>query len=332
MKEKKLLYSIVVPIYNVEEFLKECIESLINQTYTNIEIILVDDGSPDNCSIICDEFAKNEKRIKVIHKTNGGLVSARKAGAKVATGDYVICVDGDDHVSKDMVTKINKVVSENDVDVVCFGYFKDDESNPCYLEFNEGYYNKEKIIEDIFPNLIENANAKFFSNSLWAKAYKRDLYCMNQELVDNKIKIGEDAACTKPIISKCNSLYIMKDCLYFYRTNLTSMTKEPKPFAWDVPEIIYSHLSVNLNQDDYDFTEQLYRNVAHNVFNVAMSQYYKKGLKIKEIKREIKEKLGNKLYSTCIKKANYTSIKGKIMLYALRHNSSFIMKLYSKIR
>ena len=88
-------FSVIVPIYNVEKYLGECIESLINQTFKNIEIILIDDGSPDNSPKICDEYAEKDNRIKVIHKENGGVTSARKVGANAATGDYIVCVDAD---------------------------------------------------------------------------------------------------------------------------------------------------------------------------------------------------------------------------------------------
>ena len=99
----KRRYSIIVPIYKIEQYITQCIESIIHQTYKNIEIILVDDGSDDNCPVICDEYALKDDRIKVIHKENGGLVSARKAGALEATGDYICCVDGDDYIAENYI-------------------------------------------------------------------------------------------------------------------------------------------------------------------------------------------------------------------------------------
>ena len=91
-----LLFSVIVPVYNVEEYLSKCIESVLGQTYTQFELILVNDGSTDNCGKICDEYAAKDRRIRVVHKENGGLVSARQKGAGEATGDYVCCLDGDD--------------------------------------------------------------------------------------------------------------------------------------------------------------------------------------------------------------------------------------------
>ena len=94
--------SVIVPVYNVENYLRRCVDSIINQTYKNLEIILVDDGSPDNCPVICDEYAQKDSRIKVIHKENGGLSSARNCGMDMATGEYIGFVDGDDWIESDM--------------------------------------------------------------------------------------------------------------------------------------------------------------------------------------------------------------------------------------
>ena len=104
--------SVIVPIYKVEEYLHRCIDSIINQTYTNLEIILVDDGSPDNCPMICDEYAKKDSRIRVIHKKNGGLSDARNAGLEIATGEYIGFVDSDDWIHKDMYHILYKNIIE----------------------------------------------------------------------------------------------------------------------------------------------------------------------------------------------------------------------------
>ena len=109
----KKLISVVLPIYNVENYIEKCMESVLNQTYKNIEIILVDDGSPDNCPIICDQYVKEDNRVKVVHKENGGLSDARNAGIKVANGDYITFIDSDDYVDKDYVEFLYNTIEEN---------------------------------------------------------------------------------------------------------------------------------------------------------------------------------------------------------------------------
>ena len=142
--------SVVVPIYKVEKYLDRCIYSIINQTYTNLEIILVDDGSPDNCPKICDEYASKDNRIKVIHKQNGGLSSARNAGIKVATGDYIGFVDSDDFIELDMYEQMYKVAYENDVDLVMSDYYKvhKDDRKEVTLDINPGMYKKDDIASE----------------------------------------------------------------------------------------------------------------------------------------------------------------------------------------
>ena len=120
--EKKL--SIIVPIYEVGEYLNECIQSIVKQNYSNLEVILVDDGSKDNSPALCDNWASKDSRIKVIHKPNNGLVSARKAGLEIATGDYIGYVDGDDWIEEDMYTNMMNVVNHQEVDMVISGFKK----------------------------------------------------------------------------------------------------------------------------------------------------------------------------------------------------------------
>ena len=115
------LISIIVPIYKVENYLIRCIESIVCQTYENIEIILVDDGSPDKCPMICDEWAKKDERIKVIHKKNGGLSDARNAGIVIAQGEFLLFVDSDDYIEKDLCESCMNVMDE-DIDIVAFNY------------------------------------------------------------------------------------------------------------------------------------------------------------------------------------------------------------------
>ena len=116
------LVSVVVPIFNIEAFLSECVESLIRQTYKNIEIILVNDGSTDNCGKICDEYSRIDARIQVIHKNNGGLISARKAGLEFSKGEYVAYVDGDDWVEPEMYGTLLRHAKESNADVVAAGH------------------------------------------------------------------------------------------------------------------------------------------------------------------------------------------------------------------
>ena len=127
---RRFLLSVIVPIYKVEPYIRQCIGSLINQTYQNIEIILVDDGSPDSCPAICDEFALKNKNIRVIHKPNGGLVSARKAGFAASCGQYISFVDGDDYIDPDMYEIMLSHIIQYDADAASCGMVRENENAP----------------------------------------------------------------------------------------------------------------------------------------------------------------------------------------------------------
>ena len=118
-----VLVSIVVPIYKVEPYLEKCVESIRNQTYKNLEIILVDDGSPDKCGAMCDEYAEADPRIRVIHKQNGGLSDARNAGVERASGEYLLFVDSDDYIDRELVEKAVMTAQESRCDIVLFDYY-----------------------------------------------------------------------------------------------------------------------------------------------------------------------------------------------------------------
>lgn len=157
--------SVIIPIYNVEKYLNRCVDSVINQTYKNLEIILVDDGSPDNCGAICDEYAKKDARVKVIHKKNGGLSSARNAGLDVMTGEYVTFIDSDDWIEKDLLNIEYDYIVSNNVDLVK-PLFKYDEEN-----FNEIFNDKIRINDsyELFKSICLRKDETSVCGTLWKK-------------------------------------------------------------------------------------------------------------------------------------------------------------------
>ena len=327
------IFSVVVPIYNVERYLKQCIESMIKQDFPSVEIILVDDGSTDSSSMICDEYAKVDKRIKVIHKKNGGLVSARQAGASVAMGKYILNVDGDDWVAPGYFRELDNIVSAYAPDMICFGaVFIRENKGINHLGCKKaGLYDKSQIEKSIYPVLIENETGEYFSPSIWSKAIKREIYLQCQMHLDQRIKIGEDHAVTKPAIYQSSKIYLTDECLYCYRLNPSSMTKEKKAFSWIGPELIGRNFEEHIDMNAYDFQEQVYRNVVHNLFNVAVSRCYRKE-SMAEIRRDIKKNLSNSYYKNAINKCHYKGIKNKLALAALKHKITVLFFLFSKIR
>ena len=223
------MISVIVPIYNVKLYLEQCIESICCQTYKDLEIILVDDGSCDGSAELCDVYQKRDDRIVVIHKTNRGLVSARKAGLQASRGSYIAYVDGDDWIEADMFEKLYQKMQESSADIVTCGHFIDTGSlskEACH-DMPEGYYPKAQLMETVYPEMI--AGESFFDwkiyPALWDKLFRRESISACQMEVDDRLKMGEDAAATYPALLNASGVYILRECLYHYRQTTASMVK-----------------------------------------------------------------------------------------------------------
>lgn len=300
-------YSVIVPMFNVERYIVECIESIIHQTYENLEIILVDDGSLDKSAKIAEEYAAKDIRIKVIHKENGGLVSARKAGAEHATGNYVCCVDGDDYIDLNYIEEFNKILTTKAYDIVCCGYHQTMPNGTKDIKVNasRGSYEKKRLEKEIFPYLIQDMRGKYFLPTVWAKAIRRELYVKFQMQVSDTITMGEDGACTIPCIANADSMYISGKCLYYYRFNPNSMTKAKKPLRWEGQICIAEHLKRVLDLSLYDFQNQYYRRVERGFFTVAKSQFNREE-NFFQIKKDITDHMQKTIFSNAIKKSIFS--------------------------
>lgn len=196
----ELLFSVIVPIYKVEKYLPDCVNSILNQTYKDFELLLVDDGSPDNCPQMCDDFALKDSRIRVIHKKNGGLVSARNIGIKNAKGKYICYVDGDDTVDEKLLESIYKeILIKNNPDIIIFGIVKNfaDHDEEIFCDLPDGLYDKKAMEEKVYPYMMYDNRKSFCKGLIFPaacnKIYSRKLllehYCR-----DDRIRMGEDNA------------------------------------------------------------------------------------------------------------------------------------------
>lgn len=219
MKNTSPLISIIIPIYKVEDYLRRCVDSVINQTYSNLEIILVNDGSPDNCPVICDEYSRIDNRIKVIHKSNGGLSDARNFGMKVAMGEYIAFVDSDDYISHDLISKMMSKAHAQKADVVCCGVNIVDTEGHIYdyRKYDKSFVNTG---EEITKRLIRD---EYPYNFACGKLYKKELFYGIEFPVG---RLYEDIATIYLITAKASKVYCMSECLYYYERgregNITS--------------------------------------------------------------------------------------------------------------
>lgn len=217
------LVSVIVPVYNVEKYLRKCIDSILGQTYENIEIILVDDGSLDNCPAICDEYAEKDKRITVIHKENGGLSSARNVGIDIANGKFISFVDSDDYVAKDMIeTAYNAIIDQN-ADLCIFGIGWIYEDGNAYDKVPSSPICNEVLTkEDVFKKLV--LNNSFYYVPACNKLYKKTIF---DSIKFPEGRIHEDEFTVHYIFDACQKVVSIEKELYFYVQRDNSIMHTP---------------------------------------------------------------------------------------------------------
>ncbi|MCQ2601579.1 MAG: glycosyltransferase [Treponema sp.] len=342
MQSNTPLFSVIIPIYKVESYLVQCLDSVLNQTFTDYECILVDDGSPDNCPTICDDYVNKDSRFRVIHKKNGGQGAARKDGCNLAMGEYLVFLDSDDWFAPDYLKCFATEIQTNSPEVLitgCIWWTSENDFIECPVDKNvffesleAGFYNRDRIESVIFPKLLETQDSTNIQSSVWAKAFKRELYIPFQDSVDLSIRMGEDTAVVKPVIAASEKISVLSNCDYFYRQLQSSMTRSASAYNWNAPEIISLHLENKLQPHTEYFQSQIYRFCVHQLFNVCVYKFYQ-DKSYKQISAEIKTEISRPYYKKAVKstKFNFGS-KGWLAHKALKYRLFLLMKIFSKIK
>ncbi|WP_020589356.1 glycosyltransferase [Desulfobacter curvatus] len=217
------LISIIIPVYNVAPYIHRCMESVLGQTYRNLEIILVNDGSTDRSGELCDFYQSADLRVKVIHKKNGGQVSAKKKGLEVASGSHVGYVDPDDWIDLDMYEGLMKLAIQHQADFIACGYIKEEEDQVSVEVKNripKGIYSGKNLKDIIYPNMFKFQSESFLDgivSSGCSKLYEKELLIQNQFKVDDQLQINEDVACVYPCVLNAKKVYVTDKCYYHYR-------------------------------------------------------------------------------------------------------------------
>lgn len=316
MEEK--LISIIIPVYNTAKYLERCLDSVLNQTYKNLEIILVDDGSTDESSEMCDSFAVIDSRIKVIHQKHSGVGQARNSGIKIATGDYIAFVDSDDYIEKNMYQKMLEISERESADIcVCQWQYQNIDGRKV-IDIN-------KINSDIFgkKNSVEFARFLYSGSyengvvvSLCNKLYKKELF----NKISFSFNYAEDECINDKINSNNYSIYVTNESLYIYCQNTSSLTHK----EFDEENIKFLNIinnRIELFKEDYIIRSNTYVLYC----NLCIEYYYKcKDNGIQFDKKYIKYLLTN--YKCAIKESKCTV---KFILRVL----CFIIspKLYKKL-
>ena len=274
------MISVVVPIYKSEPFLKKCIDSIIGGGIDDYELILVDDGSPDNSGQIADDYAaRDPKHVKVIHQENRGHTLARQAGFKASRGDYIWLVDSDDYLSPNALSKIAAVISKHHPDIITFDNYFDihSRSYPAAQSVPHGVFDKTDLIKKIYPRMIYSGNFFYFGiyAAMWNKVFRRSIIEPNLMAVDPKVKIHEDGLATFAAFLDARKVVILDQKLYHYRKDNTSVTRSYCPDQFEGLLILADSLDkINRRKKVYDLSKQINFYLLYNIYSVIFEEYY----------------------------------------------------------
>ena len=238
--------SIIVPVYKAEAYLHRCVDSLLAQTFTDFEVLLIDDGSPDRSGEICDDYAHKDARVRVFHQPNGGVSVARQRGLDEALGEYTIHADPDDRVEPDMLEELYRKAKEDDADMVICDYYYEVGRTQSVIRQKETGHSARSVLKDIFRM---NVSACF-----WNKLIRRQVYCVNDVRLLPKMNIGEDYYAVARLLTKIKNVSFVHRPLYHYIKN-----EKPYLISWNKSRIdspIYDLLSFYKNHYlDFDFDD-----------------------------------------------------------------------------
>lgn len=341
---KRPLISIIVPVYKVQEiYLRYCIESILNQTFKDIEIILVDDGSPDNCGKICDDYSNSDSRVKVIHKQNGGLVSSRNAGWETITGEWFAFCDGDDWISSDMMEKLALAIQQNtDTDVffwklafeldnkTVIGKFEwREERKTVVYSGNECKYLAKKVLD--YDSGVSSACNKLI---------RRD-YAIKKGIYHNpSLRQGiEGYDFSMRVFYNADKIVFLNEYFYHYRYNRNSISKSVnyKNTDYIVDGFKVLMEEVKKYPDKEDFLMILNQRICYSVIAMAMNCYYHPDNKdsLKERIRRFSSLIKNTpMFQEAIKTANLSVMdrNRKLTMFFIRHKLYFMLELISKAK
>lgn len=323
------LITVIIPVYNAEKYIAECLESLINQTYKNLEIIVINDGSKDNSGTICDQYKEKDSRIQVIHKENGGVSLARNSGLEIAKGKYIAFVDGDDYLDKEYFEKMLKILKEKQVDIVLCGFNRVYDNNIEKVTKGKSLImNKEEFLTDI---LNVQGGAGIVHSKLWKKEV------IQGTNFDKNIKIGEDSYFCIQAVKNVNNVYVLDEALYNYRFNNESAVRKYKK---DFPDLCLTSMKIAKKyiEKEYNNNKNIIKKfnnyIAYHILLIIVNYCFNNENKLNWIGQIkcLKEVCKVPEYKEAIKYSNYDglSLTRKITLFTIKYKLYFITMLIRK--
>lgn len=314
--------SVIIPVYNVENYLSQCMESVLNQTYSNLEIILVDDGSTDSSGIICDSFAKKDERIRVIHKENGGLSSARNAALNVATGEYICFIDSDDFVDIHLISESVAKIEETHADVCMFSHYTYDGKNSKehLRPLDKDEYLVDEIRNKIIPMFIGQKDAKgeHLLGFVCCQLFKKDAIG-KQRFKSEREYYAEDVVFDLEFYIRAKTMCVLNKPLYYYRYVASSLSNGYRKHLFDKfsclltfkQEFVKEH---GIKDCEDRILRSAFRSAIGGVVNIKKATELNK----KQKKEEIKKIARNPLVRSALKTVDAIGVKEKIFALLLK--------------
>lgn len=342
MDEKKV--TIIVPVYNVEKYLDRCLTSIVNQTYKNLEILLIDDGSPDNCPIICDEWAKKDNRIRVIHKKNAGLGMARNTGIDNATGEYICFFDSDDYVELDVIEKCYIKAIQFNSDIVTYGFCSVSSNGEVVKKHipnvKKEFFEGEEIQSYILPNMIAPNMLTGEITNLWmsmcgALFSMKMIKSLNWRLVSERDIISEDLYSLLCLYKGIKRVVVIPEAYYYYCENVVSLTHTYREDRFIKIKYFYNECLKVCKEANYskEIENQLAYPFVSNIIG-TLKIIVLSNLKNIEKKKKIKEILSDAFLQKILKGMNIEkeSINRKIFIKVIRAKCYFLCYFMLKIK
>lgn len=341
------LLTIIIPVYKIEEiYLRKCLDSLLEQNSDAYKIILVDDGSPDNCGVICDEYANNNSIVEVIHQKNQGVSVARNSGLMHANTEWVTFVDPDDWVSKDMLKSEIDVIkgSASSADIILFCYSREyfNKSRVERIPTEDGYFDEDllKAVKKapFFKFIIQDKSNPYSLNAVWNKIFKRDFLLSNDIWFIPEAKKGQDRLFCAKALNLTNKIYYTNKCLYYYRCYEESVTNRYNPNIVKLTDIEINELDkivryLNLSEE---VKELLNCRICTRLYSCMRLFYFnsKNTEKYSTSKKQVLALINRSPYEEAIRTVSYKNfnIQERVFVWLIKHRLLFLMMILVRIK
>lgn len=334
--------SVILPVYKVEQYIDRCMETVLNQTYSNLEIILVDDGTPDNCGKICDQYAQKDSRVKVIHKENGGAPAARNDALKICTGEWIAYVDPDDWIELNEFEEVMKVINKDNPDIVIFNtYINIGDKQKLMQAFPEDFTsdNKDFIFQLQLSALNKNFNPYLHEWSQgypWDKVFRASMLKENNVLWPTNVKANDDVIYDINAFQFAKKISYINKTFYHYRMNPESIGHRFMPDRIQIDKDIYNEMFRlrDIYKFGSEYEKAVYSRIVANMWLCARRYFFHPDNKRKHLDsiKELKQILKEEPFYTAFEKVDRSKLDGGAKYITLfRHNNAIWIYILNRL-